>query len=65
MAKTREIYVTVGELRKWLRDVPDDYILVRDSAGISSYPPDVYPHDRHIAGPHFSLVPEDEEVIDG
>lgn len=62
MAKTREVYATAGQLRAWLDEVPDNYILVRDAAGISSFPPGVYPHDRHIRGASFSLVPEDEEV---
>lgn len=62
MAKTKDVYVTVRELRRWLDDVPDDYILVRDAAGFSSFPPGVYPHDRHIGGASFSLVPEEEEV---
>jgi hypothetical protein len=68
MAKTKTVYVTVGELRKWLDggstygvSFPDDWVLVRTEYGFAAYHPDVYPDARHLCGEGFSLVPEDEE----
>ena len=58
MAKTREKYATVGELRKWLNDesIPNNWVLKRTEFGFNADDPDGY------SGVGFSLVPEDVEV---
>jgi len=59
MTKTREVYPTVAELRRWLDDngVPDHWRMRRSDYGINFFDPAT---DMFSAG--FSLVPEDEEV---
>jgi len=68
MAKTREVYPTVGKLRLWLGDsacgsfyrrIPDNWIVRSTEYGFRADPP-----DGMISGDAFSLVPEDEEVRD-
>jgi hypothetical protein len=60
MAKTREVYPTVGELLNWMdrEAVPASWSIRRADYGIEFWSPDG-------ASIGFSLVPEDEEVSDG
>jgi hypothetical protein len=60
MAKTREVYPTVGELLTWIEQesVPASWSMRRVEYGIEFRSPDG-------ASLGFSLVPEDEEVSDG
>jgi hypothetical protein len=60
MAKTREVYPTVGELLDWIdrEAVPPNWSIRRTDYGIEFRSSDG-------ASIGFSLVPEDEEVSDG